>query len=123
MTKVIDKIATYKKAEEIKKKLLSNSTLGLVDGDVSLKVNTTDGDFPKDTVTIDILPNKQLPSGSDVGATVKNISKATDEYYRELRQSGDIFSQPMNGVFTIGLYKKGLNESFTFEQFLETSNI
>jgi hypothetical protein len=43
-----------------------------------------------------------VKDGND-GATVENISKAIDPFYRMFREKGWVFTQPFRGAFTIGV--------------------
>lgn len=115
----IDKELTMKEAQRIKKALLDckKPDLGLTDGDVKL---TQDADG---YVEFEILKGR-LPEHQDgAGASAKNISAAIEDDFREFRKKNWDFTQPVGGVFTIGVPSNSMNEStsFTFAKFLEQS--
>ena len=91
--------------------MTDSSTLGLTDSDVHLD-QESDG-----SVEVVILKGKIVTSGSE-GATAKNISAAIDKFYTEARSKGNMFTQPVGGIFSVGVKDKHVNESFTFRDFL-----
>lgn len=54
------------------------------------------------------------------GASVENISAATDRYFNHFRQKGWIFTQPVQGQFTIGVPKQQeVEEANTPQEFMQ----
>lgn len=109
-----NKTESMKFAETVKKLLTDSSVLGLTDGDVKLD-QESDG-----SVEVIILNGKIVTTGSE-GATPKNISAAIDKVYTETRSKGNMFTQPVSGIFSVGIKDKAVNESYSFKQFLSES--
>lgn len=118
MGKKIDKELTMKEANRIKELLLKSTKpdLGLSDGDVILKQDE-DGN-----VEFTILKGRVVEHEDGVGASVKNVSDVIDKDFREFRNKGWTFTQPVKGSFSVGVPESKINESFTFAAFLENDN-
>lgn len=108
---MFDKQKSQKLADDVKSILVKSNTLGLTDGDVTTTVEE-DG-----SVEVTILKGKIVTSGNE-GATAKNISAAIDELFTSTRKDGNTFTQPVGGIFTVGIKDKTVNESFSFRKFL-----
>lgn len=108
---MFNKQKSQKLADTVKSVLVKSSVLGLTDGDVTTSVEE-DG-----SVEVTILKGKIVTSGNE-GATAKNISAAIDELFTSTRKDGNTFTQPVSGIFTVGVKSKSVNESFSFRKFL-----
>ena len=108
---MFDKQKSQKLADDVKSVLVKSTVLGLTDGDVTTSLEE-DG-----SVEITILKGKIVTSGNE-GATPKNISAAIDELFTSTRRNGDVFTQPVGGIFTVGVKEKKLSEAFSFRSFL-----
>ncbi len=93
--KSIDQKATRKEADRIVAQIKKHFN-------VSVDVSIDKDGYAKITVNNGQLPDNKH-SDNEAVVTAKNLGKVIDKEYYDFRNKGWIFTQPVNGEFTIGV--------------------